>query len=209
MTVRAEPRQAIQGEAAPPPGGSVPQLLRLRSGAVATVRFVAPHDRPLLRDYFETLSPRSRYNRFTGARGALSDREFAQLLRAGEHGRFAVVARMPVGGVSTIVSEARYAFDGAARSLEFGLSVHERFRGLGIGLAMLFNLECRARMLGAETMFGDTLRTNHEMQGLGHKAGFALTQTPGDWSEVRLRKAVAASPCAAPERNDVRPLMIA
>lgn len=171
-------------------------VLGLRDETVATVRFVAPQDRAELRAYFRSLSPQSRYNRFTGARGDLSDQEFDELLRTGERGRFATVARLGVGGASIIVAEARYAFDAAARSLEFGLSVHEDFRGQGIGLAMLFNLECRARGLGADWMFGDTLWTNDEMQGLARKAGFALSGTPGDWREIRLRKEVAANPCA-------------
>jgi len=208
--MRAEPMQAFRGEALKvSPRGVAPQLLRLRGGAVATVRFVAPHDRPQLQDYFRTLSPRSRYNRFTGARGGLTDQEFDALLRTGENGRFAVVARMVVDGVSTIVGEARYAFDAAARSLEFGLSVHDGFRGQGIGLAMLFNLECRGRMLGAERMFGDTLRTNDEMQGLGRKAGFSFSATPDDWREVRLSKPIAALPCAGIARDPARQLMIA
>lgn len=190
------------------PARGAPHILGLRDGAVATVRFVAPQDRAELQDYFRSLSPRSRYNRFTGARGGLSDQEFDELLRTGEQGRFAVVARIGVGGTSTIVSEARYAFDGTAGSLEFGLSVHEAFRGQGIGLAMLVNLECRARALGAGWMFGDTLWTNDEMQGLARKAGFALSNTPGDWREIRLRKPVAARPCAGAWR-DASQLMIA
>ncbi|MDR3469601.1 MAG: GNAT family N-acetyltransferase [Xanthobacteraceae bacterium] len=190
------------------PAGGAPHILGLRNGAVATVRFVAPQDRAELQDYFSGLSPQSRYNRFTGARGGLSDQEFDELLRTGEQGRFAVVARMSVGGTSTVVSEARYAFDAMVRSLEFGLSVHEAFRGQGIGLAMLFNLECRARALGADWMFGDTLWTNDEMQGLGRKAGFALSNTPGDWREIRLRKPVAGRPCAG-DWGDAGQLMIA
>lgn len=169
-----------------------PHLLRLRSGAVATVRFVAPHDRPGLQDYFRGLSSQARYNRFTGARGDMTDGEFRELLRT-NHDRYAIVARMAVDGVSTIVSEARYALDHAAGTFEFGLSVREGFRGQGIGLAMMVNLECRARMLGAEQMFGDTLSTNDEMQGLGRKAGFALSSTPGDWLQVRLTKSLDAS----------------
>ncbi len=207
--MRVEPMNEFRGEVLPSPAGGAPHLLRLRNGAVATVRYMAPHDRPQLRDYFRALSSRSRYNRFTGARGDLSDLEFAQLLRTGENGRFAVVGRMPVDGVSTIISEARYAFDATAGSLEFGLSVHEGFRGQGIGLAMLFNLECRGRMLGADWMFGDTLRTNEEMQGLGRKAGFSFSATPGDWREVRLIKSVAAAPCVGGLRDGARQLMIA
>ncbi len=168
----------------------MPHLLRLRRGAVASVQFVTPQDGPQLQAYFRMLSPRSRYNRFTGARGDLTEKELDDLARIGERDRFAVIARMPVDGASVIVSEARYALDRAAGSLEFALSVQEAFRGQGIGLAMLFNIECRARMLGAAWMFGDTLRTNDEMQGLGLRAGFALSATPGDWRELRLTKPV-------------------
>lgn len=207
--MRAEPIEQFRAEVVTPSVSGTPHLLRLRSGALATVRFVAPHDRPQLQDYFRALSSKSRYNRFTGTRGDLTDREFAQLLPIGENGRFAVVARMPVDGVSTIVAEARYVFDPTAGTLEFGMSVHEAFRGQGIGLAMLFNLECRARMLGAERMFGDTLRTNEEMQGLGRKAGFSFSATPGDWREVRLSKSVAAAPRIGKVRDDARQLMIA
>jgi len=171
---------------------NAPQFLRLRSGAVATVRFVTLQDGPQLQAYFRTLSPRARYNRFTGARGELSSKEVEELARVGDRDRFAVIARMQVDGASVIVGEARYALDRAAGSLEFALSVQDTFRGQGIGLALLFNIECRARMLGADWMFGDTLRSNDEMQALARKAGFALSATPGDWRELRLTKAVGA-----------------
>lgn len=190
----------------------VPHLLRLPGGAVATVRVLAPHDRPGLQDYFRGLSRQARYNRFTGARGEMTDGEFRELLRT-SHDRFAIVARMAVDGVSTIVSEARYAIDHATNTFEFGLSVREGFRGQGIGLAMMENLECRARMLGAERMFGDTLNTNDEMQGLGRKAGFALSSTPGDWLQVRLTKTfgardnVALIPAIA-ERPALQPMAV-
>jgi GNAT superfamily N-acetyltransferase len=167
-----------------------PHRLRLRDGAVATVEFVTARDGAELQDYFVSLSPRARYNRFAGASSGLSDRELDVLLRVGEHDRFAVIIRIADRNSSAIVGEARYALDQSAGSLEFSLSVSDAFRGRGIGLAMLLNLECRARILGAKTMFGDTLRTNDEMQGLARKAGFWFAATPGDWREIRLVKTV-------------------
>ncbi|MEW6643250.1 MAG: GNAT family N-acetyltransferase [Pseudomonadota bacterium] len=175
-------------------------VLRLRDGRSLTVRFVEPQDRAALQAYFATMAPAARYNRFTGASSGLSNGEFDRLLGVGEGDRFAVVAEMMIDGVPVIVGEARYMLHAAADCVEFGLSVGDAFRGLGIGFALLSNLECRAAALGAHRLIGDTLRTNLEMQGLARKVGFRFTRTPDDWRELRLVKDVHAAadiPCAS------------
>ncbi|WP_249123673.1 MULTISPECIES: GNAT family N-acetyltransferase [unclassified Bradyrhizobium] len=175
-------------------------VLRLRDGRSLTVRFVEPRDRAGLQAYFAAMAPAARYNRFTGASSGLSGGEFDRLLQLGEGDRYAVVAEMTIDGATVIVGEARYMYDEAADRVEFGLSVGDAFRGLGIGFALLSNLECRAAALGAHHLMGDTLGTNIEMQSLGRKAGFHFTRTPGDWREVRLLKEVhpvADIPCAS------------
>lgn len=166
--------------------------IRLRSGRSITIRFVDPQDGKALQGYFSTLSSRARYNRFTGASNGLSNSELEQLLNIGERNRFAVLAEMTIEGHRTIVGEARYMFDEASGSVEFGLSVDDSFQGQGIGFALLSNLECRAAAFGAHRLYGDTLRTNKEMQALARKAGFAFTSTPGDWHELRVVKTVPA-----------------
>jgi GNAT superfamily N-acetyltransferase len=176
-------------------------VLRLQSGRSVTVRFVEPQDGKALQAYFGVMSPLSRYNRFTGASSGLSDRELDLLLHIGERDRFAVLVEMMVDDLPVIVGEARYMFDESADSLEFGLSVHEAYRGQGIGMALLSNLECRAAALGAHRIFGDTLRTNNEMKSLARKAGFSFSNTPDDWRELRLTKPVTNTddndiPCA-------------
>ena len=103
--------------------------------------------------------------------------------------RFSVVATMLVDGHETIVGEARYAFDSDTASIEFGLSIDDRWQGHGIGKALLKNLECRAASFGAERMFGDTLRSNDAMIALARKSGYAFANTPGDWKLVRFQKA--------------------
>jgi len=178
--------------------GRFSDVLRLRDGRSLTVRFVMPQDRGALQGYFAGMSTPARYNRFTGASSGLSNSEFDRLLHLGEDDRFAVVAEMMIDGAPVIVGEARYMLHAAAESVEFGLSVGDAFRGLGIGFALLSNLECRAAALGAHHLLGDTLRTNLEMQALARKAGFRFTQTPGDWRELRLLKDVhpaADIPC--------------
>jgi GNAT superfamily N-acetyltransferase len=97
---------------------------------------------------------------------------------------------MLVEGFEIIVGEARYAFDSDTASIEFGLSIDDRWQGHGIGKALLKNLECRAASFGAARLFGDTMRSNDAMIALARKAGYAFTPTPGDWKLTRFQKEI-------------------
>ena len=105
-----------------------------------------------------------------------------------------MIGEINVDGVDRIVCEARYAFHPDTETCEFGLSVADGWQGLGIGSALLSNLECRAAALGARRLVGDTLRSNDEMQGLARKAGFAFTHSPEGWTLVRVRKQIDFAP---------------
>jgi GNAT superfamily N-acetyltransferase len=169
-------------------------ILRLRKGNAVTARFVEPRDAEELQAYFRSLTVRSRYNRFLGAMSELSKTELDHFIHAGEDDRFSVIAVMTIDGFETIVGEARYGFEAAAASFEFGLSVDDRWQGHGIGSALLRNLECRAAAFGAKRLFGDTLRSNDVMIGLARKSGFAFTNSPGDWKLVRFEKQIDTAP---------------
>jgi GNAT superfamily N-acetyltransferase len=105
---------------------------------------------------------------------------------------------MTIDGAETIVGEARYAFDAETDSFEFGLSIDDRWQGLGIGQALLKNIECRAASFGATRLFGDTLRSNDAMIALARKAGFAFANTPGDWKLTRFQKDIPVEPQEIP-----------
>ena len=171
-------------------------VLRSRSGSPVTVRFAEPRDAEELQEYFRSLSTRSRYNRFLGARSELSRIELDHFVHVGEADSFSVVATMMIDGFETIVGEARYAF--ATGSFEFGLSIDDRWQGHGIGSALLKNLECRAAAFGAERLFGDTLRSNDVMIALARKSGFAFTHNPDDWKLVRFEKHIDVEPKGIP-----------
>jgi RimJ/RimL family protein N-acetyltransferase len=173
-------------------------ILRLRSGKSVTLRFVEPQDSEMLQAYFRSLSTRSRYNRFLGAMRELSPTELGHFIHAGEDDRFSVIALMTIDGFETIVGEARYGFEADTASFEFGLSIDDRWQGQGIGSALLRNLECRAAALGAQRLFGDTLRANDAMIGLARKSGFAFAPTPNDWKLVRFEKHIDAAPQEIP-----------
>ena len=168
--------------------------LRTRQGEALNVRFVEPRDTDELQHYFRSLTTRSRYNRFFGAISELPKGLLREFLEVGERERFTVVATMMVDGFETIVAEARYAFHEASATLEFGLSVDDRWQGHGIATALLKNLECRAAALRAEHMFGDTLRSNTTMISLARKSGFAFVNHPDDWKLVRFDKEINVAP---------------
>jgi RimJ/RimL family protein N-acetyltransferase len=173
-------------------------ILRLRSGKSLTVRFVEPRDAGPLQAYFRGLTVRSRYNRFFGAMSELPQTMLEHFVHVGEDERFSVIATMVIDGIETIVGEARYAFDVATGSFEFGLSIDDRWQGRGIGSALLGNLQCRAAAFGATRLFGDTLRSNDAMIALARKSGFAFTNSPGDWKLVRFEKHVETAPQEIP-----------
>ncbi|HEV3080234.1 MAG TPA: GNAT family N-acetyltransferase [Gemmataceae bacterium] len=173
-------------------------ILRLRNGKTLAVRFVEPGDASALQGYFRSLSVRSRYNRFLGAMSELPESELDDFIHVGERDRFSVIAVMTIDGIESIAGEARYGFEADTASLEFGISIDDRWQGQGIGSALLRNLECRAAALGATRMFGDTLRSNDVMMGLARKSGFAFTRHPDDWKLVRFEKHLDAAPQEIP-----------
>jgi GNAT superfamily N-acetyltransferase len=169
-------------------------VLRSRSGNPVTVRFVEPRDAEELQNYFRSLSARSRYNRFLGAISELPKSLLDHFIHIGEADRFSVVATMMIDGFETIVGEVRYAFQADTASIEFGLSIDDRWQGQGIGKALLKNIECRAASFGAERLYGDTLRSNGAMIGLARKSAYAFTNNPDDWKLVRFVKHIDVEP---------------
>ncbi|PWE76534.1 GNAT family acetyltransferase [Bradyrhizobium sp. SUTN9-2] len=169
-------------------------VLRARHGERLNVRFVEPRDTDELQHYFRSLSTRSRYNRFFGAISELPKGLLHDFLDVGERERFTIVATMMVDGFETIVAEARYAFHAETATLEFGLSVDDRWQGHGIATALMKNLECRAAALGAEHIYGDTLRANETMVSLARKSGFTFVNHPDDWKLVHFDKEISVEP---------------
>jgi RimJ/RimL family protein N-acetyltransferase len=169
-------------------------VLRARNGRPVTVRFVEPRDAEELQNYFRSLSTRSRYNRFFGAMSELPHNVLDHFIHVGERDEFSVIATMKIEGFETIVGEARYAFHPETDSLEFGLSIDDRWQGQGIGSALMRNLECRAASFGAHRLFGDTLRSNEAMISLARKAGFAFAANTDDWKLVRFVKQLDTEP---------------
>jgi RimJ/RimL family protein N-acetyltransferase len=174
--------------------GQYSDVLYTRRGDRLALRFVEPRDATALQNYVRALSSGSRYNRFFGALGELPKALLDRFTHISAADGFTVIATMDIDGFETIVGEARYIFHEDSQSVEFGLSVADRWQGHGIGPALLKNLECRAGAFGAAALSGDTLRSNSTMIATARKAGFELTQHPRDWKLVHITKPLAVEP---------------
>ncbi|WP_322516170.1 GNAT family N-acetyltransferase [Rhodopseudomonas palustris] len=174
--------------------GRFTDTVRLSSGASLTLRFAGVADTDLLQHYFRTLSDASRYSRLMGAAPELPHSQLARFVHIGEADAFTVLASIASDSGETVVGEIRYALHRAEAAVEFGISVDDRWHGRGVGIALLSNLECRAAALGADRIFGDTLRSNAAMIRLARKCGYEFQPSPYDWKQTRLGKAVDYAP---------------
>lgn len=101
--------------------------------------------------------------------------------------RFTLVAELSEQGRDAIIGEASYAFDSEKRCGEFAISVADQWQRQGLGAALLGALQFRAINLGYFELFGEALKTNHEMKWFARKAGFEFTRS-SDWRAVRFDK---------------------
>jgi RimJ/RimL family protein N-acetyltransferase len=169
-------------------------VLRTSQGEPVTLRFVEPGDAEELQNYFRSLSTRSRYNRFHGAMSELPRNVLDHFIHVGERDEFSVIATVKVDGFETVIGEARYALHPESDSVEFGISIDDRWQRQGLGGALMKNMECRAAALGAIRLFADTLRSNEAMLTLARQSGYDIAPNPDDWKLVRFEKHIDIAP---------------
>jgi GNAT superfamily N-acetyltransferase len=131
-------------------------------------------DGDALQAYVRGLSPDSRYNRFLGAVNELPALELARTLAANGRDTLTLLLTSTAGDRETVVGEARVALSCAKRAGEFSMSIADDWQHLGVGSALLAEIERKAAADGIELLFGDTLQTNDGMIGLARAHGFRL-----------------------------------
>ena len=131
-------------------------------------------DGDALQSYVRGLSQQSRYNRFLGAANELPASELARALGANGRDTVTLLLTLTAEDRETVVGEARVALCCVERAGEFSMSVADDWRRLGVGSALLEEIERKAAADGIEWLFGDTLRTNEGMIALARGHGFSL-----------------------------------
>jgi GNAT superfamily N-acetyltransferase len=163
--------------------GTHTQMFRRPGGESVMVRAIRPQDADCLQAYMRNLSAPTRRNRFLGAVSELSAKELERLTHMGGPSELAMIAFANTGGETAMIAEAVQAIAPESGRCEIALSVTDAWQRKGVGTLLLWNMECRARKLGARCLIGEVLRTNDAMKGLARKAGFAIR---GPFKDPRL-----------------------
>ncbi len=131
-------------------------------------------DGDALQSYVRALSRESRYNRFLGAISELPAPELSRVLAANGRDTLTLLLTWTPEDREIVVGEARMALSCAERAGEFAMSIADDWRRLGVGSALLEEIERKAAVDGVEWLFGDTLLTNEGMITLARSRGFRL-----------------------------------
>jgi GNAT superfamily N-acetyltransferase len=186
---------ASVGERALEPGRSEFRILRAkgRPGVRLALRPVRSGDGNALQTYVRGLSPQSRYNRFLGAANELPASELARALAANGRDTLTLLLTSTAEDRETVVGEARVALSCAERAGEFSMSIADDWRRLGVGSALLQEIELKAAAAGIESLFGDVLLTNDGMIRLARGRGFRV-EAGLEPRLVRIRKRLDGAP---------------
>jgi GNAT superfamily N-acetyltransferase len=157
------------------------------------LRPVRLSDGDVLQSYVRGLSSQSRYNRFLGAASELPTSELARALAANGRDTLTLLLISTAENRETVVGEARMALSCAERAGEFSMSIADDWRRLGVGSALLEEIERKVAADGIEWLFGDTLRTNEGMIALAREHGFSLVAGL-EPRLVRIQKRLDAAP---------------
>ena len=146
-----------------------------------------------LQSYVRGLSSEARYNRFLGATSELPASELARALAANGRDTLTLLLTSTAEGRETVVGEARAALSCAERAGEFSMSIADAWRHIGVGSALLAEIERQTAADGIEWLFGDVLRTNAGMIALARSRGFSF-----GWGLegrlLRIQKQLEAAP---------------
>jgi GNAT superfamily N-acetyltransferase len=160
------------------------QLFTLKNNEIVLMRQIAPHDREMLREGFERLSPATIRKRFMGLRRGFTEDELIFLTEIDGVDHFAI-------GVATInspqgIAVGRYVRDAnSSHKAELALVIVDSHQGLGLGKKLLHDLIERATKSGLHELYGNTGPDNQSMRYLLKK--FKGTTIDKDIFNIRLK----------------------
>ncbi len=149
----------------------------LRDGGGARVRPIKPEDAGLIRHFFETLGPESRYFRFFRIKETLEPKEVEYFTHVDYADRMALIALLD-GRMIAVARYDREGHDGS--SAEVAFAVADKHQGRGLGTQLLQLLTTHARSHGIERFHAYVLPENRQMMRLFRNSGYELTRTLDD-----------------------------
>jgi GNAT superfamily N-acetyltransferase len=165
-------------------------IWRSPRGEQFVLRPVLPQDQGLLRDFYASLSPRSRRLRFHGGVKGLSPQALSSMAEVDPALHLALVVTFVSEGVETLAADARYVVDETGRGGEFAIAVSDVWQRRGIAGRALAGLVKAARLQGLHWLWGEVLEDNAAMLGLMAQAGFYRSAMAGE-GIARFERSVA------------------
>ena len=166
-------------------------IWRNKRGEQFVLRPVLPQDKPLLQEFYSSLSPLSRRMRFHGAVNALSPSTLNYMSEIDYDNHLALVVTFVNEGVEIIVADARYVIDASQRGGEFAIAVSDVWQRRGIAERAMTGLCKAAKLQGLDWLWGDVLMDNGAMLGLMRKAGFYQSAAGEESGMVRVERNLA------------------
>jgi GNAT superfamily N-acetyltransferase len=135
--------------------------VRIRDGTELEVRPIEPGDADALREGFEQLSLRSRYERFLSPMDHMSNAMVRYFTDVDHHDHEALVAFDPES--ERLVAVARYVREDDPGVAEAAITVADDWHGRGLGTALLHEIAQRAREEGVTKFTAYVLARNDDM----------------------------------------------
>lgn len=149
------------------------------------IRPIRPEDANLMIEHFNSLSPRSIYQRFFFPMKQLSQSQLIKMTQIDYDREVALIALMGTPGSERLTGVARVIFELDGRRGEFAVAVADEWQGRGIGASLLKRCLTIARQKGLETVWGLVIAENVQMLKLGKRLGFKIKRVAGS-SEYEL-----------------------
>lgn len=150
----------------------------MRDGQGVTVRPIRPEDATLTLDFFNRLSPESRYFRFMENISELPASLVIRFTQIDYDREMALVALVSEEGSERQVGSARYTLAADGESVEFALIVDDRWQKSGLGRRLMGALIDCAREKSYRFIVGDVLSDNQKMLRLMTGLGFSILPHP-------------------------------
>ncbi len=149
----------------------------MREGRRVTVRAIQPEDAALMLDFFQRMSPESRYYRFMERIDEMPPGLVARFTQVDYDREMALVALTEEDGKTQQIGAVRYTLTADGESVEFALVVDDRWQRSGLGRRLMGALMDCAREK-YRYMVGDVLADNAKMLRLMASLGFSVLPHP-------------------------------
>jgi len=150
----------------------------LRDGSSIRIRAIRADDKERLLRHFESMSPRSIYQRFFGYKRALSAADLVRFTELDFVDHAALAAALGEGTQERFIGVGRYARIHGDRQAEVAFAVADEFQGRGVGTLLLEHLGRVARAAGVAEFSADVLGDNRQMLEVFERSGFRVHRSP-------------------------------